>query len=250
MPLPPKIWAVLPAFNEEGNLGPLLGGIGAVLEAMGRPFEIVVIDDGSSDRTRDVVLAHRMTLPVRLQSHLTNEGLGKTIGDGLFLASGRAAPEDAIVTLDADNTHPPHFIPALVQALEEADVAIASRFQKDSRVLGLAPYRRLISFGGNWLLRLIFPVAGVRDYTCGFRAYRASKLQDAFTDYGRAFVDEPGFPSTLDILLKLRAKGLTFAEIPFILRYDYKVGRSKMRLGPTLSATLALLFRRRLYGAR
>ncbi len=78
----------------------------------------------------------------------------------------------------------------------------------------------------------------MRDYTCGFRAYRVSLLRRAFDDYGESFVDQQGFQCMADILLKLRRYRPRIGELPFVLRYDRKAGSSKMKLGRTTWSTL------------
>lgn len=96
------------------------------------------------------------------------------------------------------------------------------------------------------LFRIVFPTPGVRDYTCGYRAYRAEVIQDAIQHYGNEFLNQDGFQCMVDILLKLRRRNLIFAEVPFILRYDQKEGATKMRIGSTVRKTLSLLVKRRL----
>jgi dolichol-phosphate mannosyltransferase len=95
---------------------------------------------------------------------------------------------------------------------------------------------------------LTFPTRGVRDFTSGYRAYRAGMLARAFDAYGEQFVAESGFACMVDILLKLRELGAVMSELPLILRYDFKYGISKMLVFRTISDTLRLLVTRR-FGA-
>jgi len=87
----------------------------------------------------------------------------------------------------------------------------------------------------------------VRDFTCGYRAYRAALLARARERYGERFIAAAGFQVQCDVLLKLRALSPRprFAEVPFVLRYDRKPGASKMRVARTALATLLLLAKRR-----
>jgi len=95
------------------------------------------------------------------------------------------------------------------------------------------------------LFKIMFSIPGIRDYTCGYRAYRAGLLQDVIAS-DPAFFDQDGFQVMVDILLKLRRdKDLIFGEVPLILRYDLKEGSSKMDVGGTIRSTLALMWRRR-----
>mgnify|MGYP001168651835 CR=1 FL=1 len=122
---------------------------------------------------------------------------------------------------------------------------MASRYRAGSRTVGVPVSRRLLSYGGSLLFRALFPIRGVRDYTCGYRAYRASVLRQAVGQYGPRFMDQDGFQSTVDILLKLRAMNLLFGEVPFLLRYDVKEGGTKMNIPRTVRNTLRLIVRRR-----
>jgi dolichol-phosphate mannosyltransferase len=115
-------------------------------------------------------------------------------------------------------------------------------------VYGLSLHRRIVSRVASWLMRIVFPTPGVTDYTCGYRAYRAEALQQAYAAYGDNLVSQDGFQCMVDVLLKLRRLPLIFGEVPMILRYDLKRGSSKMRLAKTAVNTLRLLFVRRFVG--
>ena len=88
-----------------------------------------------------------------------------------------------------------------------------------------------MSRAASLLMRIVFPIRGVRDFTCGYRAYRADVLQRAVEHYHGEFVDQDGFQCMVDILLKLRPMRLIFGEVPLLLRYDRKGGQSKMHVG-------------------
>ncbi len=240
-----KIWIVLPAFNEEQDLPNLLERTEQAMQELGLPFEIVVVDDGSSDGTIEVLEDWSERLPIRTLSHKVNQGLGATIRDGLKAASEAADPRDVIITLDADNSHTPELIHRMTRMIREGhDVVIASRFRSGSRVRGVPLDRKLLSLTAGLMFKTLFPIRGVRDYTCGYRAYRAAVLQRV-TSENPDFFDQDGFQVMVDILLKLRRDpNLLFGEVPLILRYDLKAGASKMDVVGTARSTLSLVARR------
>jgi dolichol-phosphate mannosyltransferase len=243
---PTTIFVVLPAYNEENSLGLLLEQIDQSMHEDGFAYQVIVVDDGSRDRTVAVAKEHAPYMPIRVEQHEANQGLGATIRDGLRVAAGLCAEQDIIVSMDADNTHTPRLIRTMVRSiLEGSDVVIASRYRKGSYIRGVPFHRRLLSFGAYLVCKLVFPIPGVRDYTSGYRAYRAKVLQDAFALYGNDFINEGGFQCMLDILLKLRRMDVIFREAPLILRYDLKGGSSQMKVLRTIVATLSLLLRRR-----
>jgi dolichol-phosphate mannosyltransferase len=128
---------------------------------------------------------------------------------------------------------------------EGYDVVIASRYRTGASVVGLSGFRHVMSFGARLLYQAFFPIRGVRDYTCGFRAYRAGILAEAFERYGDRLVTERGFASMAEILLKVARIGARMSETPMVLRYDLKGGTSKMNVPRTVWKTLAMMARLR-----
>lgn len=246
-----RIHIVLPAYNEEPRLAGLFLRIAEAMTEGNLPYRVILVDDGSSDGTGAVARVWAGSIPLVVKTHEQNMGLGPTVRDGLAEAAGAAEDGDVVVTMDADDTHAPGLIVRMAQMISEGhDVVIASRYQPGARVVGLTSLRRLLSFGGSLLFRLLLPTPGVRDFTCGYRAYRAEVLKWAFATYGDRFVDQDGFQCMVDVLLKLRRGPWVFGEAPLVLRYDRKQGKSKMRVGRTVSDTLVVLARGWLGGSR
>lgn len=241
-----RILVVLPAYNEEENIGDLLSQIQFALENDSKTdYKVFVVNDGSRDKTEEIVLKMSETMPIELIVHEVNQGLGATIRDGLYKAVNESNKNDIIITMDADATHNPGLILRLMRMIIEGhDVVIASRFQPGARVIGLVWYRKLLSILASIIFRITYPIKGVKDYTCGYRAIRADVLKSAMDEYGDRFFDQDGFQALVDILLKLRKRKLLFGETPLILRYDQKGGMSKMNVGRTIKKTLILIVKR------
>lgn len=237
------IYILLPAYNEEVALPLLLPRISQVMQQHRLTSRVIVVDDGSADRTAEVA---RAAEGVQVLQHPQNMGLAAGLRTGLTHIALIAQPDDTVVTMDADNTHNPGLIPRMVQRIDEGfDVVIASRYRPGARVIGVPPIRQFLSDMGGWVYRLLLPIPGVRDYTCGYRAYRAAVLQTARERWGDRFITETGFAAMVDILLKLRLlDSILMTELPFILRYDRKPGASKMRVGSNVTANLRLALRR------
>lgn len=238
------VYIVLPALDEEARIGTLLDRIEEVMSGASLVYRIILVDDGSADATATIADERSSRIPVSVIRHPANLGLGAAIRDGLFEAISHAREQDVIVTMDADDTQPPDRIPGMLEMIHNGhDVVIASRYRPGSRTVGVPPGRRVLSYIASLLFRIFFPTAGVRDYTCGFRAYRPEALRSAIANYGEGFLNQDGFQCMVDTLLKLRRMNVVFGEVPFILRYDLKEGGTKMNVVKTVRKTLLLMLR-------
>jgi len=213
---PRLVSIVIPTYNERQNLPRLVAGIAGVVRW---PYEIVVVDDSSPDGTADLARDLANTYPVRLLSRPAKSGLGSAYRDGFAQAKG-----DIVFEMDADLSHDPRHIPALVQAIVDgADIAVGSRYIPGGRIVGWGAYRKLVSGVGNGLARLALTL-GVRDVTSGYRCYSraaAAVVQDAKSD---------GYAFQVEALWLAKKRGLRIAEVPITFE-NRVVGKSK--LGPS-----------------
>jgi dolichol-phosphate mannosyltransferase len=234
------IWMALPAYNEERSLPSLLERFVALvpeLERRGAGLKVLVVDDGSTDGTIAAAERFRGRLDLEVIPHGVNRNLGAGLRTGITGALQRCAPEDLVATMDADNTHDPGLLPRMWETLERerADIVIASRYCPGGREVGLTPLRRVLSRGASFLLSMVANVRGARDYTCGYRLYRASLLRRALAAWGERLIEEVGFVCMAELLVKLGRGGAKVAEAPLVLRYDLKEGASKMKVMKTIS---------------
>ena len=244
------IWVIFPAWNEEKVIRPTLLALWRAFQERPDAYTAVLVDDGSTDRTveeaRGAVADSGGALQLEVLSHPTNQGLGAGLRTGIYWVLDHAADDDVLVTLDADNTHPPAMIPDLVARVRTgADLAIASRYRAGAEVHGVPGHRRALSDVASVLFRSIYPIPGVRDYTCCFRAYRVPVLRKARIVYGDALCTARGFEAVMDLLLRLGPLGVHVDEIGFVLDYGERVGQSKMKVLRTIRSTLTLLLQRR-----
>jgi len=244
---PRTVFIVLPAFNEAPTIATLFRRIEDVMREARLTYCVLLVDDGSTDDTLAIAREFSSSMPLTIKRHPSNQGLGATIRDGLIEAAHLASDDDIIITMDADDTHSPGLVLRMVEMIREGfDVVIASRFQRNARVVGVPLLRRILSRLASLLFRCVLPIPGVKDFTCGYRAYRAQAVKKALNLYGNDFFTRDGFECMVDILLKLRTMRLIFGEVPIILRYDHKEGQTKMKVSATIRNSLLLLIKRRI----
>lgn len=204
---------VIPAFNEERGIGPVLDGLSQELRYAVRdlPHEIIVVDDGSSDETAEVV---RKSPSVRLIQHVENRGYGAALKTGI-----RHAQYDLVCITDADGTYPHEAIPGMVQRIlrQEHDMVVAAR--EGARVA--TPWIRLPA---KWAIgRLANLVVGQRipDLNSGLRVFHRSTALQFFS------LLPEGFSFTTTITLAMFTNGYLVDYVP--IDYYARVGRSKIR---------------------
>ncbi|NLT12442.1 MAG: glycosyltransferase [Clostridiaceae bacterium] len=239
-----KVYVMLPCYNEEENITPLVEKWLSVSdEYLNNQYEFLIhcIDDKSQDQTlsKIVALTEKYAGRVFLIAHHQNKGLGGALETAFSTFVERAIFGDLCVLMDGDNTHDPkYFISMLEHIRKGSDVVIASRYRKGSKIYGVNALRQLLSIGARLYYSMILRVPGVRDYTCGYRTYTYKVLSDAYRRFGTPLVTRRSFACMMEALYKLSLVGAKFSEVPFELRYDHKLGESKMRIARTTKDSL------------
>jgi dolichol-phosphate mannosyltransferase len=238
------IHVILPAYNEGKSLPHLLGRMATLGSEQKKRTVVWVVNDGSSDDTASIARQGVPGIDVRLVSHERNLGLGQALLTGILSALQVAVDEDIVVVMDADDTHDTQLVDSMAKKIEKgADVVIASRFVPGGDDSTAPAYRRLISRGAAFVFRIFLPIREVKDFTSGYRAYRVDLLRRAVRHWGERLIEEQGFACMVELLLKLRYLDPAIDEVPFVLRYDRKQGRSKLKLGRTIFQYLKLALR-------
>ena len=200
---------MLPAFNEEGNLTPLITALVEVAAKDALALRVIVVDDGSTDGTAEELAAlQRRTASLDVVRHGANQGLARAVKTGIVAACSQHC--DAAVFMDSDLSHRPQDVRRLVAAIESgADVALGSRFVPGGGMEGVPLWRVLISRAGNAFGRRVLGVP-IRDLTTGYRAVRRSVME-------AVVLGEDGFTIQLESVVKAIAAGFTVVEVPIVL---------------------------------
>ena len=239
----------LPVYNEEGGLEELLYRIKSIMGFRGLNYKVILYDDGSTDDSVAIIKRLQEAMPLVVIEGKKNMGLGVALSNLIRKSIEIARPEDIAVVMDADNTHNPEYIFRMLEKIRDGfDIVIASRYQPDSRLVGVNFIRQALSHIASIVMKMIFPIKGAKDYTCGYRAYNMDILKKAHIRYGDRLIEQQGFACMAELLIKLSSFRPLITEVPLILRYDHKIGQSKMQVVKTIFNTFGLLLKLRFTG--
>jgi dolichol-phosphate mannosyltransferase len=222
-----SVLVVIPTYNEAASLAGVVAGVRTALP----DAHVLVVDDNSPDGTGE--LADRLAAGddhLRVLHRSAKKGLGAAYLAGFRWGLSRRY--QALVEMDADGSHQPQRLPAILDALDDADAVIGSRWVDGGGVANWPRHRQWLSRGGNGYVHLMLGL-GVRDATAGFRAYRASALAAIDLDT----VSSQGYCFQVDLTRRMVRAGLQVVEVP-ITFVERETGQSKMN-GAIVAEALA-----------
>lgn len=187
----------LPTFNEEDNIATTVEGVVKVLKELKINWEILVINDGSKDKTEEVVKGLEKKFPgVKLINHLKNEGYGAALKTGF-----REAKYPWVAFVDSDGQFDFAEIKKLLAKTGEADVILGYRLNRAD------PFQRRIFTWGWKMLAMAMLGLNVRDYSCGFKLIKKKVIEDISP------IESEEKVTQIEMLIKAKRKGYKFAEV-------------------------------------
>ena len=212
-----EVSVILPTINERENLEKLI----PALQNLNLNLEIIVVDDGSTDGTIEFVKkCMKKYSNVKLVARPAKLGLGSAYIDGFKVSKG-----ECIVTMDADLSHNPKYIPLFLKELKEkrADIVLGSRYVEGGRIIGWKVHRKIISKTANFIARTILGL-NVNDVTTGFRMYR----REAFEKIASR-IKAKGYEFQVESLYMAKLLGLKIVEYPIVF-VNRVIGKSKLKI--------------------
>ena len=214
-----KTVILVPTYNEKDNIGPLVKDIFHYVSGL---IEVWVIDDSSPDGTGAEVEKLMTTYPsLRLLVRPEKNGLG----EAYKFAKSRvlADPEiDRVVTMDADGSHDPRYLPEMLAALNDYDLVIGSRYVKGGGIPDWELWRRLLSRGGNLYARILTGLP-LHDLTAGFTAFRRPVLQKIMLEK----IGSAGYAYLMEFKYHAVRAGALIKEVPILFK-ERRGGESKI----------------------
>jgi dolichol-phosphate mannosyltransferase len=218
----PTNWVIIPTYNEAVNLERVVVAASAELErVVGDDYRILVVDDGSPDGTgaiADALAADSRNVEVLHRPCKGGLGAAYLAGFDRALAAGA----ERLIEMDADFSHDPRYLPALLTASADADIVLGSRYVAGGGVRDWSPLRKLVSRGGGLYARAVLGV-DVSDLTGGFKCIRRHVLEAIDLPSVRA----QGYVFQIEVTYRALLAGFSVREIPIVFA-DRTAGRSKM----------------------
>jgi dolichol-phosphate mannosyltransferase len=218
---------IVPTYNERANLVPLLERLLAIPD-----LRVLIVDDASPDGTGQIADAYAAANRARVQVlHRTGKrGLGLSYIDGMYVALRTDATH--ICQMDADLSHNPADVPRLLQAAEQADFVIGSRYVAGGRIENWPLHRRMLSAFANRYIRAITRLP-IRDCTSGFRCWR----REALERLPLASIRSDGYAFIVELAWEASRAGLRCTEVP-ITFVERREGASKLSSGVIMESAI------------
>ena len=239
------IYIVIPVHNEALNIVSVVSDTYRVLKRTNFNFKIIIINDGSADETSNLLNKLPFSGSIEILHNNKRYGLGLALAIGLKHAVSLSTDEDDIaVVMEGDGTSDVTLLPEIISNIVRGkDITIASRFLKESSLIGFSLSRKIFSYTVNHIFALLCKAPRVKDYTILYRGYRINLLKKAFLDYGDRLIIMKQFEGNTELLLKLARYNMNISEMPLVYDYSLKKSKSKMNIILTVFGYLRLLYR-------
>ncbi|MFX0137040.1 MAG: glycosyltransferase family 2 protein [Candidatus Hodarchaeota archaeon] len=227
---------IIPAYNEEANIGTLLRNISSIMNKHFYEYNIIAVNDGSKDKTQSIIESFQRIMPINLINHETNKGVGQVFRSGfakaLEIMNGK---DDIIVTMEADNTSDINILNNMIDKVSDGyDLVLASCYAKGGGIENTTLFRLILSRGANLFTRFLFKLRGINTLTSFYRAYDGDLIKRAFEAYDGKLIEQPGFACMVELLIKLMKFNAQVAEVPMVLKCQMRRDNSKMKVSRTI----------------
>lgn len=235
---------IVPVYNEEGSIKNVIDTIYDYEKKGVTILRTIIIDDGSTDRTPEILKELKKIYPtIEIITHPGNRGIAQVFESGLNESLRFAKDNDVVIILEGDNTNEPEAILRMLEKMKEGhDIVVASRFRRGGGFKGFPFNRWLISFLGNLLLKNVFRIDNVSDYTVFFRAYRAKILKQFVERYKNKLFETEGFTVNTELLVKTSGFTEKITEVPHYYNYTRKKDYSKFKVIRTAMEQLRFIY--------
>lgn len=221
------IYVLIPVYNEAVNLEDLIKDLDKSLKAK---KEIIIVDDGSTDGTIKKLTNLSKKYPVSRIGYKKNRGAGHAFKFGFNYIIPRLKKKDLVVTMEGDNTTDYNIIQKMLSLAKTNKVVVASPHAKGGSFKGVSPIRVYLSKLAALIDAQVFRVKNIKTYSSFYRVYPPSSLIKLRENFKDKFITNDGFSAGVEILIRLNKVGVKMNEVPSVVNWEKRKGKSKMNL--------------------
>lgn len=239
----PKLFLLIPLYNEGENIGTLYGSLKALRKRVSEEFAVQVffIDDGSTDGTADRLMQLAEDTWVNVVSLPENQGPGAAFAQGFRTIGARLSPYDWVVTMEGDATSDTATLEHMLQRRHEGyHLVLASPYLYGGGFSRVTPDRLLLSHFANAMVKVLLGIRGIATFSSFFRLYSSESIQRLQIAFGKGIIETNGFECMVELLAKAAHLKLRISEVETYVDWSKRRGKSKMRRLRTSLAYLRL----------
>lgn len=238
------LFIVIPFFNEAENLENLAFELSQFIkETALREYQIILVNDGSTDRSKEEAAIAFSDLRYKLLTHKQNQGPGAAFQTAFEEILKTISKDDYVLTIEADNTSNLKIVSQMLKRSKEGyDVVLASPYIYGGTIINTPFIRRFLSFFANLFLRELLGLRGILTISSFFRLYKGAIFLHIARAHNNVFMQRKGFEGKVELLMKLVLCKASISEVPLVLDTSRRKGRSKMKLLKTTISLLSLYF--------
>lgn len=246
--LRPNLYFLIPVFNEEENMEDLLQSLHQVRGELGSyDCRFFLLDDGSTDNTVEKFknFSERQHLAVEILSLQKNTGPGAAFRMGFNHVIPLMKDQDLVISMEGDNTSRVELIKTMIHRLhtENYDMVLASAYAYGGGFKHTNPLRLFLSQSANTMTRYFLQIYGIHTLSSFFRLHNYQSMQTLKKYYGSNIIHSEGFECMIEMLAKCTHLNLKISEVPMVVDWSRRKGKSKMKVFKTIFKYFELFFK-------
>ncbi len=233
----PNFYIIVPVLNEAGNLTRLFESFQVIDTRFQQNYnpQFILVDDGSTDETEEVVEKLAQNLNFTYLKHEVNLGPGKAFGTAFAYLADKLKDDDWVATMEGDNTSRIELLEQFFVRKDEGyDVILASPYMYGGGIINTSPIRTFLSNMANIFVKEFLGIHGILTVSSFYRLYKGNVIKKLQNKYTPEILELEGFECMVELLLKMIYLEETISEIPLVLDTSLRVGKSKMKIMRTI----------------